>query len=89
MKVYSIYDTKAEAYLTPFYLRSKAEAIRSFTSEVNRSPEQSQIAAYPSDFVLFELGSFDELTGKFFVHELPQLLGTASEYVKTTAPVIE
>lgn len=80
MKVFTVYDVKAEAYLNPFIMRSKGEATRGFADEANR--EDSSIGKHPQDYVLFELGSFDELTGKFDLHAAPESLGVALEYVQ-------
>lgn len=80
MKIYTVRDVKAEAYLNPFVLRSKGEAIRGFADEANR--KDSAIGAHPEDYVLFELGSFDELTGKIDLHPAPENVGVALEFVK-------
>lgn len=61
MKIYSIYDSKSEAYMNPWYARTKGEAIRSF--EQACKDEKSQLSKYPEDFTLFELGEFDEYMG--------------------------
>ncbi|AXL15417.1 nonstructural protein [Microviridae sp.] len=62
MKMYTIYDSKAEAYMKPFYARTRGEAIRSCEQAAN-DPE-SQFFSYAEDYVLFEIGEFSELTGE-------------------------
>lgn len=61
MKVFAIRDSKAGAYLQPFYAPNVAVAIRlvALSGENNNS----LLYKYPSDFELFQIGSFDELTG--------------------------
>ena len=79
-KVFSIYDVKAESYLPPFYFKTKAEAIRALETTVKDPNRETQIKLYPHDYNLMELGDFDELRGKFNLHDSPQLLCNASEF---------
>ena len=64
MVICSIRDSAADAYGRPFFLPSVGVAIRSFTDEVNRPSEDNQIYQHPEDFDLFELGEFDDTTGR-------------------------
>lgn len=79
MFLFSVYDVKAEAYGKPFFIDSRGLALRSF-SEV-ASDLTSEIGKYPSDFTLFELGSYDVRTGFFDLHKTPISLGVAIEFV--------
>lgn len=81
MRVFSVYDSKAEAYGSPVFLKTKGEAIRGFTDIVNDG--NSMLSKYPGDYTLFELGSFDEETAKFDLHSSPVSLGVALEFVKS------
>ena len=74
MVICSIRDSAADAYGRPFFLPSVGVAIRSFTDEVNRSAEDNQIYQQPEDFDLFELGEFDDATGKFALLDVPKQL---------------
>lgn len=78
LKMYSVYDSKVEAYMKPFYMRARGEAIRSFAQEVNRS--DSDLGKYPADFTLFEIGTFDESTCKLDVFEAKISIGTALDF---------
>lgn len=83
MKIFTIYDSKAEAFLPPFYERSTGLAVRAFEDAANNS--EHQFNKYPSDYTLFELGEFNETTAEFthlkahinlglaviFIHEAP------------------
>lgn len=44
--------------MQPFFLRTKGEAIRALQTELKN--ENSNLSKYPADFILFELGEFDE-----------------------------
>ena len=78
--IYVVFDSKAEAYNTPFFMGAKGEAIRGFETEANNL--QSMIGQHPSDFTLFELGTYDEKTAKFQMHKTPISLGVAIEFKK-------
>jgi hypothetical protein len=63
LMVYSVHDKAVGAYLQPFFSRSKGEAIRSFTEACNDA--KSQFNKYAADYVLFELGSYDDGSSLF------------------------
>jgi hypothetical protein len=79
MIVCSIRDRAAEAYGRPFFLPAVGVAIRSFQDEVNRRAEDNQVFQHPDDFDLFELGSFDDATGKFDLYETPKQLALGKQ----------
>ena len=60
MKVFSVYDSAVGAYMTPFFMQSSGAAIRAFTDIANDL--QSAICKHPTDYSLFELGSWDDAT---------------------------
>lgn len=80
MKVFSVYDSKVEAFMQPLFFTTGGQAIRVFADTVN-SPNH-QFAAHPEDFTLFELGSFDDATAKFENLLTPHSLGLATEFKK-------
>lgn len=82
-KLFVVYDSKKEAYGTPFFADFTADALREW-SEVasNKSDMQNQIAKYPADFTLFEIGTFNILTGELIVHETKHNHGLAVEHIK-------
>ncbi len=81
LKIFSVYDSKAEAFLNPIFCPTRAVAIRSFTaSAIN---PDSDFCRHPEDFSLFELGEFDPATG--ILKEAPKvLLGSAQEFSDAT-----
>lgn len=81
LKVFTVYDSKAEAYLQPFFMRSMGEALRGF-QEVCNDP-QSNLCKYPGDFTLFEIGSYDEESGRLESLKAFVSLGTAIEFKKS------
>lgn len=76
----SIFDLGARVYSRPFFVQHSAQAVRSFSDEVNRPPApqaQNDLFSHPDDFELHELGTWDDGTGKFELHEPPKLLVSA------------
>lgn len=59
LNVYSIYDSAAKAYATPFFMQNDGLAIRAFQSNVN-SKEDNNISKYPDQFTLFKIGEYND-----------------------------
>lgn len=79
LKVFCVFDSKVEAYMAPFFLRSKGEAIRAFSDMAKDN--NTNVGRYPDDFSLFELGEYDDSSAKFTMLNTPYSLGVASEFV--------
>ncbi len=80
--IFSVFDSKAEAFLQPFFSQTRATGIRAFESAVNNP--QELFAKHPSDFTLFEIGTFDIRTADISLHEAKLSLGTAIEFLART-----
>lgn len=80
MRIFTVHDNKAEAYLPPVYYKTKGEALRAF--ETTCKNKESQFHQYPSDFTMYELGEFNEQTGDITQNEKPLPLANASEYIQ-------
>lgn len=77
-KVFSVYDSKAEAYLPPFMMTTKGQAIRAFQDAITDG--KSQFCKHPQDYTLFEIAEFDDSVGTYVMHIDKKNLGLASEY---------
>lgn len=84
MKIFSIYDEKADAYNQPFFSPTVATAIRSCEEAIADS--QSPFHAHASDYSLFELGEFDQLTGEIDA-QLPRCIIKLHELQRENAPL--
>lgn len=82
LKMFSVYDSKVGAYMKPFYLRSAAEAIREMTDAIVEP--KCVFYKHPEDYCLFEVGTFDELTGDFNIYEARVSLGSLIEFKPNT-----
>jgi hypothetical protein len=79
MVIISIKDTAADAFGRPVYVATEGVAIRQFQDEVNRASEDNQIYRHPDDFHLYQLGTFDDVTGLFDILPVPKLVARAKE----------
>jgi hypothetical protein len=78
LKMFTVRDSKAEAYLTPFFLPNRGMAARVFGDCVG--DRNHQFARHPEDHSLFELGDFDDVTGAIVLHPEPVFLHKAIEF---------
>lgn len=77
LEIFSVYDEKSMAYLTPFFLPNSQLAIRAFSDCV--ADPNHNFGAHPSDYTLFFLGYFDSETGEFNdPHLSPVITGVAA-----------
>lgn len=84
MKLFTVHDSKAEAFIVPFYERTTGLAVRAFTQAANEPDHQFN--KFPSDYTLFELGNFDELTAEIEMLATPKALGLAVNFIEHTTP---
>lgn len=78
-KIYTIYDSKSEAYMKPMFLRSHGEAIRVFEAACQTSDHEFH--RFPEDFTLFHLGEWDDSTALFQMNMTPIPLARSIEVV--------
>jgi len=76
--IVSVKDTAAQAFGRPVFVPTTAVAVRSFRDEINRPDSKEDMAQHPSDFELYELGSFDDSNGVIEVIE-PRLVARAKD----------
>ena len=58
---FTVHDQKLEAYITPFFAPTAADAIRSFTEAANTVDHNFH--KHAEDYSLWMNGSFDQSTG--------------------------
>lgn len=73
--ILSVHDSKAEAFITPFFQPNLAMGLRAFAQAVN-DPE-SMFHIHPGDYTLFELGRFNSNTGELIPLPSPKNHGLA------------
>ena len=60
-RIFSIFDVASGAYMRPFYTVTQGQAKRAFM-DCATDPNH-EIGRHPKDYTLFEIGSFDDITG--------------------------
>lgn len=81
LKVYSVYDSKAEVYMQPFFMQSRGAALRAFGDAVNDSGHM--FAKHAGDYTLFEIGEFHDDSALIVSYSAPINLGVAVEFLKS------
>lgn len=77
--MYTVYDSKTEAYLQPFFMQSRGAAVRAWVDTIQDN--KSQFSKHPSDFTLFEVGEWNETSCEFNIYKNILSLGTALEMI--------
>lgn len=80
--VFTLLDMKTGHFNTPFFMTHPGQAIRAIM-DVGQDPNTT-VGRYPADFVLCQLGAFDDQTGSFD-QQVPQQLGTVASFLPTAA----
>lgn len=70
--VFSVFDSKAQAFLKPIFAPTRGVCVRMFIAAVNDA--EHEFHKFSSDYTLFELAEFDEATGKFVSKATPESL---------------
>lgn len=82
-KMFTIHDTKAKAYLPPFFLPEEGMAIRTFSQCINS--KEHQFGRSPADYNLFLIGTFDDTTATVSLANV-QSLGNGVEFKISAQP---
>lgn len=78
--IYAVKDLAVQAYGTPFFVRAKGEALRSFQDEANKKDGQSAIAAHPEDYELYYIGEYNDESGTISPI-VPELIARAKDLI--------
>lgn len=77
--LFSILDTKSQVYGPIMSFINQQTAYRSFQEMLISGDKNSLLSLYPTDYSLFVLGSFDNVTGKFEIFPAPTIVCTGFE----------
>ena len=86
LRLYSIYDSKAEQFSPPQVYHNDMLALRAFEGIVN--DDKMLMKKYPEDFSLYYVGNLSDSDGRYYVENcdeprIPIMVGRAVEYVQT------
>jgi len=86
MKLYAVRDVKADAFGAPMSIATEGLARRSFIEAC--SDPRSDLAKYPTDYQLYELGQYDPNSGLLVAASpTPKYIMSATE--ARAVPVVE
>lgn len=83
LKVFSVRDLKAEAFLQPFFSPTSGAALRAFGDACDKP--DSPFHSHPADYILFEIGSYDDFTGYLTSLSPVKLLSSAVDFKEVKA----
>jgi len=79
LKMFTIHDSAAQAFLPPFFYPQDDQARRTFSQCVNDTTHQ--FGRHPHDYTLFCVGEFDDQTATIH-HDTPVAIGNGVEFVQ-------
>lgn len=65
LHVLSVRDRAADVFGQPMFVPAVGVGVRSFVDELNRQGPDNVLSRHPEDFDLYELGTYDDNTGRF------------------------
>lgn len=63
LKVFSVYDSKAEVFMNPFMMSKEGQALRAIVDEV--SNKDSLLSKHSEDYTLYCIAEFDQYKGEY------------------------
>lgn len=85
LRVFSVYDSKVESYMQPWYARTIAEAQRDWVRVCNDG--ESMMSKHPSDYTLFQIGDYDDQTASITPLKALHPVSTALEAKRIETPL--
>lgn len=71
LRVVSLRDSAVAAYMPPQFVVSTGGYLRAIGDEIAKGGDSNALAAHPEDYIAYELGHFDDDTGRFILHDDP------------------
>jgi hypothetical protein len=84
LKVFSVADSAAGAFMQPFFSISQGAAIRSFVDAVNDA--NHEFHKHAADYTMFLLGEFDDANGSFSTQDPVKILTAFEVLIKDVTP---
>lgn len=73
LQMYAVYDRMVEAYMQPFFVRSRGEAVRMWKATVNEA--NSNFGKHAKDYACVYIGDWDDSSGVVDCNVEPFRLG--------------
>lgn len=79
LQIFAVYDSKAEAFLQPYFTPNNNMALRAFSHAANN--EDSDFCKFAADYTLFHIGDYETDTARISSLPTPKSLGVAIQFV--------
>lgn len=79
LQAFSVFDSKAELFVQPFFSPTIATACREFGEACNNTDQNFH--KHSGDYTLFHIGHFDQNSGTFIPIEAKTNLGLAATFI--------
>lgn len=86
LKVFSVRDMKAEAFLQPYFTPTQGSALRAFGDACQKT--DSPFYAHPSDYVLYEIGLYNDQDASLTPLVPVKMLACAADFVDKRVPPV-
>lgn len=73
-----VWDVKGEVFSQPWFHSTPAAAVRTFNDLVNSPERGGMMNSHPEDYQLFQMGEWDDNSGKFSTLDIPKHLVSGS-----------
>lgn len=83
-KVFSVFDSKAQAFLQPFHTVNPAVAVRMIADATQQ--KDHMFNTHAPDYTLFEIAEFDDETGLFTPNANHTNLGNLQTFIQPELP---
>lgn len=80
--IFCVLDTKSASYGVPFFSVSRGSAIRALHHQLTNDRE-NMMFKYPNDFILYELGTYDDVSGLISPGTVPVLVITIADLIES------
>lgn len=80
MKIFTVFDVKAERYIQPFFSPTEGTAMREFRMAAN--DEDHSFCKYAEDYTLFLMGEWDDENGVIDMLVAMKPLGNALQFMQ-------
>lgn len=85
-QVYVVRDSKAGAFLRPFFTPTEGLALRAISDALDDS--SSDFFRHAQDYDLYRLGSYDDACGKFSLLNAPEHMFNLAQFRDPTEEVL-
>lgn len=75
MRIYVLFDAKAEQWMTPFFSKTNGTVFREIQSNLAQAPKDDVVASNRGDFELYCIGVYNQVEG-ILTSVPPEKLGT-------------